>query len=99
MYGKQLLTIWILSIYHPVMDSIHVKIKSELFRRGIHQRQVAQMMNIEASVFSRIMRGVRPMPEGMEARIYAALDRLEAAERAADEARRRVLDGDDFDHR
>ena len=55
------------------------------------------MMNIEASVFSRIMRGVRPMPEGMEARIYAALDRLEAAERAADEARRRVLDGDEFD--
>ena len=37
------------------------------------------------------LRGRRPMPEGFEARVHATLDRLEAAERAAAETRKRVL--------
>ena len=50
-------------------------------------------MGIEPTLFSRILRGIRPMPEGFEERVHAALDRLEAAEKAAQEAREKVLAG------
>ena len=35
------------------------------------------------------------MPEGFEDKVRRTLDRLEAAERAAEEARQRVLAGDE----
>ena len=34
------------------------------------------------------------MPEGFAARVHETLDQLEAAERAADEARERVMSGE-----
>ena len=43
------------------------------------------------TLLNAILRGRREAPEGFEARVHAALDRLEAAERAAEEARERVL--------
>ena len=48
---------------------------------------------IDRSLLSRYLRGLRKPPEGFEARLNATLDRLEAAERAANEARERVLAG------
>ena len=41
-----------------------------------------------------ILQGDRTMPPDFEARVNAALDRLEEAEEAAAEARARVLDQD-----
>ncbi len=48
-------------------------------------------MGYERSAITRYLTGVRPMPEGMEERIHATLDRLGRAERAAQEARERAL--------
>ena len=50
-------------------------------------------MGIDRSLLSRYLRGLRKPPEDFEARLNATLDRLEAAERAATEARERVLAG------
>ena len=66
-------------------------IKARLAYLGITQERLALVMGLERSALTRYLREVRPMPQGMEARIHAALDRLEAAERAADAARQRVL--------
>lgn len=49
-------------------------------------------MGMERSALSRYLNGTRPMPNGMEARIHATLDKLERAEQAAQEARERVLE-------
>ncbi len=57
------------------------------------QERVALAAGYEPSLFSRILRGLRPEPPDFEARATAALDRLEAAEQAADEARAKVLAG------
>lgn len=48
-------------------------------------------MGLERSALSRYLNGTRPMPEGMEARIHATLDKLERAEQAAAAARARAL--------
>ena len=74
------------------MDAIHVQLKAKIFQAGVTQEQVARLMGIEPATFSRILRGLRTMPEGFEKNLKHALDRLEAAGRAADEARARVLD-------
>ena len=78
-------------MYIMSMDNIHVRIKGRIFRAGVTQEQIAQAMGIEPTLFSRILRGLRPMPEGFEQRIHATLDRLEAAEKAAQNARERAL--------
>ena len=69
-------------------------LRSKILRLDITQERVALAAGYEPSRFSRILNGLRPAPEGFEERVHATLDRLEAAERAAEEARRRVLDGD-----
>ena len=61
---------------------------------GLTQERVALALGIDPSLLGRYLRGIRPMPEGFEARINATLDRLEAAERAANAARERVLAGE-----
>ena len=43
------------------------------------------------TLFSRILRGLRPEPADFERRVTAALDRLEQAEQAAEKARQKVL--------
>ena len=74
------------------MSLEHVRTRIAL--NGVSQEGVAREAGYEPSLFSRILRGLRPEPDDFEARVTAALDRLEAAERAADEARRRVLAGE-----
>ena len=71
-----------------------VGIRDRIALAGTTQERVAQAVGIEPSLFSRILRGLRQPPEGFESRVRAALDRMEAAERAADEARRRFLAGE-----
>ena len=70
-------------------------IRTRIFQLGISQERVARAAGYDPSLFSRILNGLRRTPEEFEERIHATLDRLEAAERAADEARQRVLAGDE----
>lgn len=66
-------------------------LKAEIVRRGLRQRDVATQLGIDPTALNMILNGHRPPPEGFEDRLPAALDLLEAAERAASEARERVL--------
>ena len=61
---------------------------------GIPQERVALELGIDRSLLSRYLRGLRKPPEDFEARLNATLDKLEAAEKAAQEARERVLAGE-----
>ena len=63
----------------------------QLAALGIPQERIALELGIDRSLLSRYLRGLRKPPEGFMERLEATLDRLEAAERAADEARARVL--------
>ena len=58
---------------------------------GVVQADVAVHLGIHPTLLNAMLRGRRSMPEGFEERVHAALDRLEAAEKAAEEARERVL--------
>ncbi|WP_425155481.1 hypothetical protein [Candidatus Palauibacter sp.] len=62
---------------------------------GIPQERLALELRVDRSLVSRYLRGLRKPPDGFEERVHATLDRFEAAERAAEEARRRVLAGDE----
>ena len=73
------------------MNDFHVTTRGRIARLGIPQERVALEMGIDRSLFSRYLRGLRKPPDDFEARLNATLDRLEAAERAANEARERVL--------
>ena len=48
-------------------------------------------LGISETVVTAILNERRPIPEGFEERVHATLDRLEAAEAAAEEARQKVL--------
>ena len=61
-------------------------IKTRLIQMGLTQERVAVALGIDPSLLGRYLRGIRPMPEGMEARIHAALDALEEEKRVAAEA-------------
>jgi len=67
------------------------KLRGRLAESGIQNQVLASALGMDPSLLSAILRGRRAAPEGFEARVTAALDRLEAAEAAAEEARQRVL--------
>ena len=60
--------------------------KVRLIEIGITQERLAVVLGIDPSLLGRYLRGIRPMPEGMESRIHAALDLLEEEKRVAAEA-------------
>ena len=68
------------------MDVIESSSMASLHRRvtkaSITQERFALSLGYDPTLLSRIIRGLRPAPEGFEARVNNALDRLEAAERA-----------------
>ncbi len=68
---------------------LHVRIAEV----GVLHADVAAELHLHPSAFSAILSGRRRPPDGFEARVSQALDRLEAAEKAASEARARVLAG------
>ena len=62
------------------------EIRGRMAQIGVTQQEVAITMGLERSAITRYLTGVRPMPEGMETRIHAALDALEEEQRVAAEA-------------
>ena len=64
------------------MDRQAAVIRGRMAQIGVTQEQIAQAMGIERTLFSRILRGRRPMPTGMKARIHAVLDQLKEKLRA-----------------
>ena len=71
------------------------QLRYRIFTSRIGQYHVAEAVGIAPSVFSQILRGNHPLPESFAAKVLNAISRLEAAEAAADEARARVLAGED----
>ncbi len=67
------------------------EIKLRIFQLDIRQEQVAEAAGYEATLFSRYLKGRRPPPPGFFEKVNAALDRLERAEKAAQEAKEKVL--------
>ena len=55
------------------------------------QEAIAAQAGYDQTAFSRILRGLRKPPAGFEDRVYEAIDALECAKMAAEEAHRRVL--------
>ena len=70
------------------------EIRARSAQLGFSQERVALEIGIDPTLFSRILNGLRRQPEGFEVRVMEALDRLERAEKAAQEARERVLSGE-----
>ena len=70
-----------------------IRIRERMARIGVNQERLAREVGVHASQITRYFRGDRQPPRDFEARVTAALDRLEKAERAADRARQRVLAG------
>ena len=68
------------------MDRQVAVICGRMAQIGVSQQQVAIAMGLERSAIYRYLTGVRPMPEGMEARIHAVLDQLKEEKRVAAEA-------------
>ena len=71
----------------------HQRLLTRIYELGFSQEEVAQASGYEPSLLNRYLNGRRTPPADFEARVHAALDRLEAAEKAAQEARERVLGG------
>ena len=78
-------------MYLPRMDEVHVRIKSKIFEAGVTQAQVAQVLGIDPSLFSRIVKGLRSMPADFEADVDTALDKLKRAKKAGRKAYEKVL--------
>ena len=70
-----------------------IRIKTRIIQLGIRQEQVADEAGYESTLFSRYLNGRRPPPTDFFEKVNAALDRLEAAKKAANEAWERVLAG------
>ena len=70
------------------------KLRGRMAESGITQQDLADALGINATLLNHILKGRRQPPSDFEARVNATLDRLEAAERAATEARERVLAGE-----
>ena len=67
------------------------EIKARMARLGLSQERFARILGIHPSLLTRYFRGDRPPPPGFFEKANAALDRLEAAEKAGQEAREKVL--------
>ena len=66
-------------------------LRARIAEVGIRRQDIAVQLGYSESLFSLYINGRRPAPEGFEGRVQAALDLLEQADRAAKEARDRVL--------
>ena len=67
------------------------RIRGRLAELRITQQELADQLGMGPTLINHILQGRRIPPPDFEARVNAALDRLEKAEQAADEARARVL--------
>ena len=62
------------------------RIRGRIAEIGIRQADLAACLGIHETLLNAILRGRRPMPVGMEARIHSALDALEEEQQVAAEA-------------
>ena len=69
------------------------QIRSRLAGLKLPQHTLASMLGVSQTKLNLILNGHRPPPAGFEAEAVAALDTLERAERAAAQARAKVLRG------
>lgn len=67
------------------------RLRGRIAESGIKQQALACAMGMDPSQLSALLNERRRATDDFLARANAALDRLEAAEAAADEARQRVL--------
>ncbi len=67
------------------------RLRGRIAEVGVKHHVVAREMGMHYTQLSRILNERQAMPDGFEERMHSALNRLEAAERAASEARARVL--------
>ena len=75
------------------------RLRGRIAEAGIRRQDIAAQMVYSETMFSLFINGRRPALEGFEERVLAVLDKLERAERAAQEARERVLAEGDNDGR
>ena len=73
------------------MRNSHAGIRARIAELGVRHADVANQLRMHPSALSAILRGRRRPPEGFGAKVDATLDLLGEAERAAEEARARVL--------
>ena len=71
---------------------ITTSLRQRVRASGISQDRLAKSLGMDRSRLSRILSGLARLPDCFAERVYRALDALETADVAADEARRRVLD-------
>ena len=64
-------------------------LRGRIAELGVRHVDVAMHLKMQPSLLSAILHGRRPAPADSEERVGTALDHLEAAERAAAEARAR----------
>ena len=74
-----------------VIDTKIARLRGRIAEAGIRHADLAKHLGIHPTLFSAIITGRRDAPVGFATRAHATLDRLEAAEKAAAEARERVL--------
>ena len=67
------------------------KLRGHIAEAGLKRQDLAALLGFSETMFSLYLNGRRPAPPDFEANVYAAIDRLETAEKAAQEARERVL--------
>ena len=67
------------------------KLMGLIAEAGIRKQDLATQLGYSETMFSLYLHGKRPAPDGFEGHVLEALDLLERAERAGQEARARVL--------
>ena len=76
----------------PLVTCLHA-IRVRLMRLGLSERKFATLLGISQPTLNARLNGYRRVPAGFEAQCAEALDVWEQAERAATEAREKVLAG------
>jgi hypothetical protein len=75
-----------------------LQLRARIAAAGVKHVDIAQQTGMNPTAISAILSGRRKMPKRFEARLLRAVGKLEAAERAANAARAKVLKAleDDF---
>ena len=80
------------SMESPLVTDLRA-VRARLARLGLSERKFAKLLGISQPTINARLNGDRRVPPGFEAQCIEALDVWEQAERAATEARAKVLAG------
>ena len=80
------------------IGGVLLQLRARIAAAGVKHVDIAQLTGMNPTAISAILSGRRKMPKRFEARLLRAVGKLEAAERAANAARAKVLKAleDDF---